>query len=127
MKGLEVFAKAFVTLFQSAIVAKPTERTFDDVASFAQAAAMLSLAAAIRREKRLNATPNHLLDQPADPIRSIPLQDLGFASWPSAPPSDGGNLIEQRQSVLGVGLIGRPGFNRQRPSPGIGEYCPFSP
>ena len=87
---------------------------------------MLALAAAIRREKRSDATPHHLLDQPADPIGSIPLQDLGFTSWPSAPPSHGGNLIEQSEGALGIGLIGRSRLDCQRHSSRIGDYVPFA-
>lgn len=127
MQGLEVLPKAFVTVLQSAIIAEPAERAFDDVASLAQATAMFALAPTVGSQKRSNAPLNHLVNEPADPIRSVPLQYLGFASWSSASSSHGGNLIEQRQSALGVGLIGRPGFNRQRHSPGIGDYVPFAP
>jgi hypothetical protein len=96
MEGLEVSARPFVAQLQSAEVAKPTECSFDDVASLAQATAMRTIFTE-RFQKGSNAQRLHQRGQRRTAISRITLQNLGLNAWSSARAGDSRHGDEQME------------------------------
>src|SRR5687768_10839672 len=83
MKALEVFATSFVAEFQSAEIAEPAERAFDDVTCLAQSAAVRLILPQWFQEG-LDSQGLHHSGQRRAAVSRIALQYLGLDSGASA-------------------------------------------
>ena len=126
MKGLKMFGAAFVTQFDSAEVPEPAQGSFDDVACFAQAAAMQGLGIPVRRQQGADATLKDCVDVCRAAIGGVALKRVGFASGSSSSAIDRRQTVEQCHGLLAVGLIRRSGRDDQRHALGIGNDVPFA-
>jgi len=125
MKGLEVSATPFVAQLQSAEVAKPTERSFHDVAGLAQSAAMRTTFSE-RFQQWSNAQSLHQRGQRRAAVGRIALQNLGLDARSSSRAGNGRHGDDQVERHPAIVQIGWRRFHDQRQTLGFGQHMPLT-
>jgi len=121
-----MFPSTFIAEFEATEVTEPAERSFDDVASFSQAAAVLTFRVAVRGQERSDATFHDFPNVGFGAIGCVALKDFRFAARSSPPACDGRKFVQQRNGTLSIRLVRRARFDHQWQSPCITNDMPFT-
>jgi len=125
VKGLKVGSRFLITKFESSEVAEPAQCALNDISGFAQPASVWGRFAA-RSQQRFDAQHADECRQDGKTVASIPLEDLGFNSWPTAPSGNRRHGYQHLQRDPIVTRVGWSGPHDQRQTPRIGQDMPFT-
>src|SRR6185312_14339985 len=117
-KGFMNISSTFIANSEAAKLVQPAQRTFDDPAGFAQAAAV-RCAVAGQAVGDTQATEPAVMSGTA--IGAISLHDVWTLTWPTGFSSQGWNGCHQKAQPLAVVHVRAAELNAQRNALGIGE------
>jgi hypothetical protein len=125
VKGLKVGSGFLVTEFESSEITEPAQRTFDYVSGFPQSASV-AVPCSARGQQRFDAQHSNECRQHRKAVTSIPLENLRFRAWPTAPSRNGRHAHQHLQCDLIVTRVRWRGPNDQRQATRIGQDVPLA-
>lgn len=123
MEGAEVYSGSFVAELESAVVAEPRQRPFDDVSCLSHAA---TVRAAAWGQQGGDHQPNQELDYPHESVASVALQGFGLGVHPSSLVPQMRKLLEHRLNQFLIALVRWPRLDHERNTVGVADNMAFA-